>query len=207
MRWQALLDEWGEWPILLSMAMPNLGKWGHRILRINQSAWFKGLDSLIAPHSVVVLDELKVAPPSHTENHRHNWDWPIFALGMKARHSADTLRRMELILCCFRILRLPARRGWFSAGDRWRFLARWLLLPLLSSASRPTAFFCDSVIVAVLGREVVHSLALRLKKNQLLRAGSPLLWPKLNIPVTAPALPSYSHSHMKPDPPKPVSRR
>jgi hypothetical protein len=85
-RWQALLDEWGEWPTLLSMAMPNLGKWGHRILRINQSAWFKGLDPLIAPHSVVVLDELKVTPPSHTENHRHNWDRPIFAL----RHEGKT---------------------------------------------------------------------------------------------------------------------
>jgi len=79
-RWQPLLDEWGEWPTLLSMAMPDLGQWGHRILRINQSAWFKGLDPLMAPHSVVVLDELKVTPPSRAENHRDNWDRPIFAI-------------------------------------------------------------------------------------------------------------------------------
>jgi hypothetical protein len=79
-RWQPLLDEWGEWPTLLSMAMPNLGEWGHHILRINQSTWFKGLDPLIAPHSIVVLDELKVSPPLHTENHKQNWDRPIFAL-------------------------------------------------------------------------------------------------------------------------------
>jgi hypothetical protein len=79
-RWQPLLDEWGEWPTLLSMAMPNLGEGGHHILRINQSTWFKGLDPLIAPHSIVVLDELKVSPPLHTENHKQNWDRPIFAL-------------------------------------------------------------------------------------------------------------------------------
>ena len=79
-RWQPLLDEWGEWPTLLSMAMPNLGEWGHRTLRINQSAWFKGLDPLLAPHSVVVLDELKVSPPLHTESQKQSWDRPIFAL-------------------------------------------------------------------------------------------------------------------------------
>jgi len=84
-RWQALVDEWGEWPTLLSMAMPDLGQWESRILRINQSAWFKGLDPLIAPHSVVVLDELKVAPPSHAESHRHNWDRPIFALRQEGK--------------------------------------------------------------------------------------------------------------------------
>ena len=85
-RWQPLLDEWGEWPTLLSIAMPDLGQWGHRMLRINQSAWFKGLDPLIAPHSVVVLDELKVTPPSRAENYRHDWYRPIFAV----RHEGKT---------------------------------------------------------------------------------------------------------------------
>ncbi|MGA3011316.1 MAG: hypothetical protein ABSD72_13750 [Terracidiphilus sp.] len=84
-RWQPLLDEWGEWPTLLSMAMPDLGQWGHRVLRINQSVWFKGMDPLIAPHSVVVLDDLKASPPSHAENHRQNWDRPIFAMRNESR--------------------------------------------------------------------------------------------------------------------------
>ena len=86
-RWQALLDEWGEWPTLLSMAIPDLGQWGHRILRINQSAWFKGLDPLLAPHSVAVLDELQVSPPTHTGIHENNWDRPIYAF----RHEDKTL--------------------------------------------------------------------------------------------------------------------
>jgi len=61
--WQPFLDEWGEWPTLLSMAIPDLERWGRRILRINQSAWFKGLEPFIVPHSVVVLDEQDVLPP------------------------------------------------------------------------------------------------------------------------------------------------
>jgi hypothetical protein len=79
-RWQPLLDEWGEWPTLISMAIPNLGGWGDRILRINQSVWFKGIDPLLAPHSVVVLDELKVSPPLHAVSHNQSWDRPIFAM-------------------------------------------------------------------------------------------------------------------------------
>lgn len=86
-RWQPMLDEWGEWPTLLSMAVPDLRKWGHRILRIDQSAWFKGLDPIVAPHSVAVLDELNLTPSSLEEKHQYNWDRPIFAL----RHERRTI--------------------------------------------------------------------------------------------------------------------
>jgi hypothetical protein len=86
--WQPFLDEWGEWPTLLSMAIPNLERWGHRILRINQSAWFKGLDPFIAPHSVMVLDEQDVLPPAHTERHQQSWERPLYAV-----------RHEERILC------------------------------------------------------------------------------------------------------------
>jgi hypothetical protein len=109
-RWQHLLDEWGEWPTLLSMAMPNLGQLGHCILRINQSAWFKGLDPLIAPSSVAVLDESKVLPPSREENHHQNWDRPIFALRYQGR-----------ILC-----------GYLEAHD-----ADFVLLPHPSASGTP----------------------------------------------------------------------
>jgi hypothetical protein len=85
--WQPFLDEWGEWPTLLSMAIPDLERWGHRILRINQSAWFKGLDPFIAPHSMVVLDEQDALPPAHTERHQQNWERPLYAV----RHEERTL--------------------------------------------------------------------------------------------------------------------
>ena len=85
--WQPFLDEWGEWPTLLSMAIPDLERWGHRILRINQSAWFQGLDSFIAPHSVMVLDEQDVLPPARAERHQQNWERPLYAV----RHEERTL--------------------------------------------------------------------------------------------------------------------
>jgi len=86
-RWQAILGEWGEWPTLLSMAIPGLRQWGSRILRINQSDRFKGLDPLIAPRSMVVLDELKTSPPTLRKYVGHGWSRPIFAL----RHEGKTL--------------------------------------------------------------------------------------------------------------------
>ncbi len=84
--WQPLIDEWGEWPTLLSMAIPDLGSWGHRILRINQSDYFKGLDPLVVPHSVVVLDERDKTPPRQMEKRHQDWDLPIYAL----RHDGKT---------------------------------------------------------------------------------------------------------------------
>jgi len=71
----------------LSMAIPDLERWGHRILRINQSAWFQGLDSFIAPHSVMVLDEQDVLPPARAERHQQNWERPLYAV----RHEERTL--------------------------------------------------------------------------------------------------------------------
>ena len=85
--WKPFLDEWGEWPTLLSMAIPDLERWGHRILRITQSAWFKGLDPFIVPHSVVVLNEQEVLPPAHIERHQQNWERPLYVV----RHEERTL--------------------------------------------------------------------------------------------------------------------
>jgi hypothetical protein len=84
--WQPLFDEWGEWPTLLSMAIPDLGSWGHRILRINQSDYFRGLDPLLVPHSVAVLDEKDKLPPRQIEKRQYDWDTPVYAL----RHDAKT---------------------------------------------------------------------------------------------------------------------
>lgn len=79
-RWQLLLKEWREWPTLLSMTFPNPGKLEYQILRIHQSSIFKGLDPLIRPDSVVLLDESVKLP--YTQNHRQLQDWqrPIYAL-------------------------------------------------------------------------------------------------------------------------------
>ncbi len=84
-QWQSWLDEWGEWPTLLSMAIPDLEQWGRRILRIDQSAWFRGLDPLIEPHSIVVLDEHDTALPTRVDRNKQNWERPIYALRHEGR--------------------------------------------------------------------------------------------------------------------------
>lgn len=83
--WEPLLDEWGEWPTLLSMAIPDLSAWGHRILRINQSDYYKGMDTLIAPHSVAVLDVSDRNVPAGTASNARDWLRPIYALRYEGR--------------------------------------------------------------------------------------------------------------------------
>jgi hypothetical protein len=86
-RWQLVLNEWREWPALLSMTFPNLRKLGYQILRIHQSSIFRGLDPLIRPGSLVLLDESAKQP--NTQNHRELQDWerPMYAL----QHNTDIL--------------------------------------------------------------------------------------------------------------------
>jgi hypothetical protein len=107
-RWQPLIDEWGEWPTLLSMAMPNLGEYGHRAIRINQSARFKGIDPLLAPHSVVILDEFDVSPPLHTESQKPHWDRAMYALRHEDRTFCGYLESHEANLV---LLPHPAASG------------------------------------------------------------------------------------------------
>jgi hypothetical protein len=86
-RWRRLLEQWGEWPTLLSMAIPEMRQFSHRILRINQTGFFAGLDPLLAPGSLVVLDELKTSPPTEVQRTTQSWCRPIYAL----RHEGRTL--------------------------------------------------------------------------------------------------------------------
>jgi hypothetical protein len=86
-RWQLMLHEWHEWPALLSMTFPNPRKLGYQILRIHQSSIFRGLDPLIRPGSLVLLDESAKQP--NTQDHRELRDWerPVYAL----QHNTDIL--------------------------------------------------------------------------------------------------------------------
>ncbi len=78
--WEPLMDEWGEWPTLLSMAIPDLSAWGHRILRINQSDYYRGMDTLILAHSVAVLDVSDRNIPARAGSSKIDWQRPIYAL-------------------------------------------------------------------------------------------------------------------------------
>jgi hypothetical protein len=85
--WQMFLSEWGEWPALLSMALPRMEQLQHRLLRIRSSDVFNGLSPLIRPGAVALLEELEHLPISQGDNKKQDWDRPIYAI----RHNRDVL--------------------------------------------------------------------------------------------------------------------
>ena len=85
--WKVLLSEWGEWPALLSMALPRMEQLQHRLLRIRSNDVFNGLSPLICPGAVALLEELEHLPISQGDNKKQDWDRPIYAI----RHNRDVL--------------------------------------------------------------------------------------------------------------------
>lgn len=56
-RWKRLLDEWGEWPALLSVSMPHLRAKQHDLLRLQPAGYLQGLDPLVQCGAIVLLEE------------------------------------------------------------------------------------------------------------------------------------------------------
>jgi transcriptional regulator with XRE-family HTH domain len=85
--WQIFLSEWGEWPALLSVALPRMEQLQHRLLRIGRNDVFNGLFPLIRPGAVALLEELEHLPISAGDNKKQDWDRPMYAI----RHNRDVL--------------------------------------------------------------------------------------------------------------------
>src|SRR5260370_30115195 len=86
-RWTSIREEWGEWSPLLSMVMPRLRDVEDKMLRIYQSDLFGGLDPLIPPGSVALLEEIDGLPDTHEDSVKDEWERPIYAM----RHGQDIL--------------------------------------------------------------------------------------------------------------------
>lgn len=86
-RWEMLLGEWGEWPTLLSMAIPNMEKYRHRLLRIQQNELFDGLDPMIRPGAVALLEEGDEIPDTRWDREQQDWYRPVYAI----RHAQGIL--------------------------------------------------------------------------------------------------------------------
>ncbi len=84
-QWQELLEEWGQWPSLLSMTFPHLASQSDGILRLNRSRRFRGLDPLVSGGSVVFFDEQDISPPRNGNWEREGWNRPMYVL----RHSGE----------------------------------------------------------------------------------------------------------------------
>jgi hypothetical protein len=86
-RWTSIREEWGEWSPLLSMVMPRLRDVEDKMLRVYQSDLFAGLDPLIPPGSVALLEELDRLPDTREDSVKDEWERPIYAV----RHGPDIL--------------------------------------------------------------------------------------------------------------------
>jgi hypothetical protein len=85
--WKKFLSEWGEWPALLSMALPRMEQLQHRLVRIRRNDIFNGLDPLIRPGAVALLEELEHRPILQGDNAKQGWNRPIYAI----RHNREVL--------------------------------------------------------------------------------------------------------------------
>ena len=86
-QWQELLDEWREWPSLISMTLPDLGAHRENFLRLHQSGRFRGLSPLLRSGSVVVVDDRDVSPPRNGSIEHEGWNRGIYVL----RHQGEAL--------------------------------------------------------------------------------------------------------------------
>src|SRR5260370_39672052 len=71
----------------MSMVMPRLRDVEDKMLRIYQSDLFGGLDPLIPPGSVALLEEIDGFPDTYEDSVKDEWERPIYAV----RHGQDIL--------------------------------------------------------------------------------------------------------------------
>jgi len=79
-QWQKLLDEWGEWPTLLSMTFPHLAEQQDSLFRLNSDGRFRGLSPLFRSDSFVMIDSRDIAPPRNGDIDQEPWNRKIYVL-------------------------------------------------------------------------------------------------------------------------------
>jgi hypothetical protein len=123
--WRGVLNDWGEWPGLLSMALPRVHSLRHRLLRIDQAHQFDGLDPLIRSGSLALIEEMNSLPTGQGNVNELDWDRPIYAI-----------QHAQQILC-----------GYVGGDDE-----HIVLLPHPRSSARRVSFLRSRV--TVLGRVI-----------------------------------------------------
>jgi transcriptional regulator with XRE-family HTH domain len=86
-QWHRFLEEWGEWPLLLSTAFPDFAPHRHGILRMGQDPSFQGLNPLIRSGSIVQFDDHDITPPKNGRADPQFWNRPIYVV----RHQGEIL--------------------------------------------------------------------------------------------------------------------
>jgi hypothetical protein len=86
-RWRLLRADWGGWPSLLSIRVPRIAELQHKLLRIHQNETFDGLDPLIRPGAIGLLEEMDSIPELRGEKNKDSWERPIYAI----RHKGEII--------------------------------------------------------------------------------------------------------------------
>jgi hypothetical protein len=86
-RWEALRRDYVEWPMLLSLKVPQLRSWENRVVRLPQGSPVDGLDPAISPGSLLLLEEISGVPADERNAGGLGWARPLYAL----RRGAEVL--------------------------------------------------------------------------------------------------------------------
>lgn len=124
-RWQQLLQQWGEWPVFVSMNYPQAAARLDNLVRLNPNKQALEFNPLITSGSVIAIDEDDAVPPQNGAIEEDAWNRPLYVL----RNATETFH------------------GYLEAG------ATHLALQPLPSAGRPRQTLHRSQI-QVLGRIV-----------------------------------------------------
>lgn len=85
--WDLLKKEWLEWPMLLSIMVPNLRKLEDRLLWIQQDEIFPGLSPFVRPGAIALVNELNGLPDTSSDRNQRTWERSIYAI----RHREDII--------------------------------------------------------------------------------------------------------------------
>jgi hypothetical protein len=86
-QWDHLIRDWGEWPTLLSMAIPQMERLKHRLIRVNQAKPYENLDPVIRQGAIALLEETDRIPDTKQDRQKQGWNRPIYAV----RHGGEIL--------------------------------------------------------------------------------------------------------------------
>jgi hypothetical protein len=78
--WEARRKEFGSWPPLLSMRFPQLRKWENRVVRLAHGSQIAGLDPMLGPGSLLLVDDSPAMPDLPSERTKSGWSRPIYVL-------------------------------------------------------------------------------------------------------------------------------
>ncbi len=93
--WEAMRNEYVEWPAPLSMKFPHLSDFGNRMIRFADGAAVAGIDPPIAPGSWALLEKTDSVPDVSSDRKKHGWSRPIYVLRRGVKFFCGYLEREE----------------------------------------------------------------------------------------------------------------